>query len=221
MPDDTPGGRLPTYPGYDVLSKKDGMSWNDATRTAIDHRLGVKLEPRFFNPAEWDTLGAVCRRIMPQPDTRPAVPLPAYVDTRLVEGRRDGYREADMPDERTAWRTGLAALEADAQARFGRAFHVLDPAQQDELLTDMQHGRLDGPHWQGMPSRTFFKRRVIPDITHAYYAHPTAWSEIGWGGPASPRGYVRLGMDRRDPWEAAEAHPGREAKAEKENKRVR
>jgi hypothetical protein len=38
----------------------------------------------------------------------------------------------------------------------------------------------------------------------AYYAHPTAWSEIGWGGPASPRGYVRLDFNERDPWEAAE-----------------
>jgi len=28
----------------------------------------------------------------------------------------------------------------------------------------------------------------------AYYMQPTAWSEIGWGGPASPRGYVRHGL---------------------------
>ncbi len=49
---------------------------------------------------------------------------------------------------------------------------------------------------------------MIADITHAYYAHPTAWNEIGFGGPASPRGYVRMQLDRRDPWEAAEAKPG-------------
>src|SRR5262252_10658338 len=54
----------------------------------------------------------------------------------------------------------------------------------------------------------------------AYYMHPTAWSEIGWGGPASPRGYVRMDFDRRDPWEAAEAKPGREAEALRENRRV-
>ncbi|MGH6677602.1 MAG: gluconate 2-dehydrogenase subunit 3 family protein, partial [Bradyrhizobium sp.] len=39
------------------------------------------------------------------------------------------------------------------------------------------------------------------------YAHPAAWSEIGFGGPASPRGYVRLGANRRDEWEAAEHAP--------------
>jgi hypothetical protein len=37
-----------------------------------------------------------------------------------------------------------------------------------------------------------------------YYAHPQAWDEIGFGGPASPRGYVRMGFNRYDPWEAVE-----------------
>jgi hypothetical protein len=55
----------------------------------------------------------------------------------------------------------------------------------------------------------------------AYYSHPTAWSEIGFGGPASPRGYVRMGFNRRDPWEAAEARDDDEAAAPRENKRVR
>jgi hypothetical protein len=66
----------------------------------------------------------------------------------------------------------------------------------------------------------FFDHRVIPDITHAYYAHPVAWNEIGFGGPAGPRGYVRMALDRRDPWEAAEAASGEEAAARRKNDRV-
>ena len=58
------------------------------------------------------------------------------------------------------------------------------------------------------------------DIVRAYYAHPTAWSEIGWGGPASPRGYVRMGFDERDPWEAAEVKAGDVANARQKNRRV-
>ena len=69
----------------------------------------------------------------------------------------------------------------------------------------MQKGELDGPFWRGMPSDLFFSKRVLHDIVGAYYAHPTAWSEIGWAGPASPRGFVRLDKNMRDPWEAAEA----------------
>jgi hypothetical protein len=62
---------------------------------------------------------------------------------------------------------------------------------------------------------------LLSDIVRAYYGHPTAWNEIGFGGPASPRGYVRMGFNRRDPWEAVEAHDGDEAAARRENKRVR
>ena len=53
----------------------------------------------------------------------------------------------------------------------------------------------------------------------AFYAHPWAWNEIGFGGPAYPRGYKNLGLDRREPWEVADAHalqirvaPGRAAR---------
>jgi hypothetical protein len=38
----------------------------------------------------------------------------------------------------------------------------------------------------------------------AFYSHPWAWNEIGFGGPAYPRGYKNLGLDRREPWEVAE-----------------
>ena len=50
--------------------------------------------------------------------------------------------------------------------------------------------------------------------------YPASWNEIGFGGPACRRGYVRRNFDRHDPWEAAEATPGREVEARKENERV-
>jgi len=208
------------YPGYDVLSKRDTVSWNAKTRQVIESRLSVPREPRFFNRTEWATLQALCARILPQPDNRPAIPLAAYVDQRLLEGRGDGYRFAAMPNERDAWRRGLAAFNAEAQAGFGKLFHELAIADQDALIGQLQKGELSDPAWGDMPQKTFFSHRLIPDITHAYYAHPTAWNEIGFGGPASPRGYVRMGLDRRDPWEAAEAHPGEEAAAARKNARV-
>ncbi len=40
----------------------------------------------------------------------------------------------------------------------------------------------------------------------AYYSHLVAWSEIGYGGPAYPRGYVRTQMGQLDPWEAQPEH---------------
>jgi len=209
------------YPGYDVLAKRNGPSWNAKTREVIDERLAIPLTPHFFNVAEWRCLGAVCDRIIPQPPDREKVPVPSYVDDKMHKQSRDGYRYPGMPEQGEAWRHGLAALDEAARRDHGKDFAALDPAQQDAMLGDMQHDRLKADALAGMPAKSFFQHRIIHDICAAYYAHPTAWNEIGFGGPASPRGYVRLELDRRDPWEAAEAHPGREKFARKENARVR
>jgi Gluconate 2-dehydrogenase subunit 3 len=210
------------YPGYDVLSKRDTPSWNDKTRAVIDRRLAI--EPgayRFFEAAEWLTLRALCARIVPQPaDRARPVPLAAMIDAKLHGNQGDGYRDARLPPMREAWRRGLAALDAEAMARHGVHFHALAPEQQDDLLRAMQKGELKHAAWGDMPCKVFFKHRVLSDIVRAYYAHPAAWNEIGWGGPASPRGYVRMDFDRRDEWEAAEAKPGREEEAYRENLRV-
>lgn len=210
-----------SFPGYDVLAKRDTPSWNRATREAVDRRLAVPREPRFFSAAEFETLAAVCDRILPQPaDRAEPVPLAAYVDAKITEGQLDGYRYNALPPQGEAWRIGLAALDHEAQARHGAPFHRLGPGERDALLRAMQRGELEGGHWGGMPLKLFFEKRVVHDVTDAYYAHPTAWNEIGFGGPASPRGYVRLDKNRRDPWEAAEGKPGQEERAARENRNV-
>ncbi|MDQ6943705.1 MAG: gluconate 2-dehydrogenase subunit 3 family protein, partial [Candidatus Eremiobacteraeota bacterium] len=42
------------------------------------------------------------------------------------------------------------------------------------------------------------------DCAEAYYAHPWAWDEIGFGGPAYPRAYMRLERGEPEPWETNE-----------------
>jgi hypothetical protein len=206
---------LPHYPGYDVTS------WDDVTRTVIDERLATPHEPRFFDAVEWQALRALCPCIVPQDREHPVVPVAALVDARLANNIGDGYRDARLPPMRDAWRIGLRALDAESRSRHELPFASICNEARHALLTDMQEGRLDGPEWRGMPGAVFFAKRVLHDICGMYYAHPHAWSEIGFGGPANPRGYVRMVVNRRDPWEAAEAKPGREDQAYKENRRVR
>ena len=90
-------------------------------------------------------------------------------------------------------------LSAEAQAAHEAPFEQLRTADQDALLMRMQKGELKDPAWGEMSSATFFKQRMAHDIVHAYYAHPIAWNEVGWGGPASPRGYVRMGFQQARP----------------------
>lgn len=45
---------------------------------------------------------------------------------------------------------------------------------------------------------------LVSDCCAIYYAHPFAWDEIGFGGPAYPRGYMRLEEGEAEPWEVNE-----------------
>ena len=208
------------FPGYDVLSKRHSLSWNDKTREVINARLAIPREPRFLSPDLFAILDAAAARIVPQPKARPPVPVAAYVDQKLFENKLDGYRIAEMPDQGECYRRGLAGLDEAALQSFGRGFVALAPAEQDQILSAAQRGALRGGAWGDMPAALFFSHRLLTDVTTFYYAHPAAWSEMGFGGPASPRGYVRMRFDRRDPWEAAEAKPGEEARALRHNRHV-
>lgn len=213
--------RLPRFPGYDVLAKRGTSSWDAVTRAVIDRRLATPDVPRFLTAKEWRIADALCRRILPQTGETDAVSLVAALDAKLLADSGDGFRDVDMPYLREAWRKGLAALDAEARERPpGHGFADLSDADQDRLLTAMQAGELKNRRWHEVPAEAFFKRRILVDVPPLYYSHPKAWNEIGFGGPASPRGYVRLDGDRRDPWEAAESSPGQEKKTERENRHV-
>jgi hypothetical protein len=232
--------RPPRYPGYDVLLKRDSPSWDQITREVVDERLAQPNKPRFCNDVQWRALDALCTVIVPRSrqaknapteDTtthdegnrwnEPSVPVAALIDMKLFHDGRDGYRDARLPPLRDAWRIGLAALDTESRKAYGAAFADVDDAHQRALVTRMQRGELNDAAWEGMSCKVFFSLRVLHDIGSAYYAHPQAWNEIGFGGPANPRGYVRMQANRRDPWEASEAKPGHEARALEENRRAR
>lgn len=213
--------RKTRYPGYNVLNKIDTPSWDEPTRRVIAERLATPHEPRFFTAVEWLAVTALCSCIVPQANAQPVVPLAALLDAKLIRNIGDGYRDAHLPPLRDAWRTGLAGLDGESRARHELPFASLDRVAQTALLEQMQRGELTNPAWGGMSSKLFFNKRVLHDLCGLYYSHPHAWSEIGFGGPANPRGYVRMVFGRRDPWEAAEARPGTEEQVAKENRRVR
>ncbi len=194
------------YPDYDVLDKRDTPSWNDQTRRVVDRRVQEVPERRSLAEEEWETLEAVTDRLIPQPD-RPEEPVAIvpWIDRKLDQNKGRGYRYEDMPPMREAWRLGLSGIEEESVQRFGVRFTELFPEQQDEVLRGIQQGEVEGALWEMLPARRFFKD-MLETVAGIYYSHPAAWSEIGYGGPASPRGYVRLGMNERDAWEAEERH---------------
>ena len=192
------------YLTYDVLDKWDAPSWNDQTREAIRKRREEVPERRFFTLEQWLLLEKIVDRLIPQPDREESVPIVPWIDDMLHKNHTPGFRYADMPPMQDAWRQGLDAIAAEAHNRHGKQFDQLSPDEQDALLTDIQENRVERRYWGELPAGGFFLHHLLKQVVGVYYSHPNAWSEIGFGGPASPRGYARLGFDERDPWEAEE-----------------
>jgi Gluconate 2-dehydrogenase subunit 3 len=193
----TPGyaGR---FDGYDVLSQVP--TWDDVTAGLVLRRLGPPQPLRFFSPAEQATASALFDQLLDQRE-EPKVPVLAMVDERLNANLTDGWRYEDMQEDRDAWHSTLTCLESDAQAAHHRWFWQLPWDDQARIL----HAICDrgSGDWYGMNPAQVWGLWTRYACT-AFYAHPWAWNEIGFGGPAYPRGYRNLGLDRREPWERPE-----------------
>jgi hypothetical protein len=193
-------GPAEPYGGYDVLAKRSTPSFDEVTRAAIARRTSQVPARSFLDATAFRVLEAACARLLATPPGEP--PIANWIDADLAADRGEGYRHPDMPPLRDAWRGGLDGLNHEAQRRFGAGFAELDGDRQDETLRALQAGDIDPGGFQGLPAQRFFTHLLLKSAVGHFYGQPSAWSEIGFGGPASPRGYVRLELDRRDPWEA-------------------
>ncbi len=193
-----------SYPGWDVLSQQD--HWDETTRRVVLERVHVIPPIRFFNAHEVDTLTALADRVFPQTDRAPAqrIPLVPWIDRRCYERIIDGWRFDNMPPEDEAWRMGLRGIDETALAVHGQTFDRLGDDQQDAVLRLVAAGSPRGETWRFLPARRFWIYVVLRQLTGAYYAHPTSWDEIGFGGPAYPRGYFALNHGYPEPWEVRE-----------------
>jgi hypothetical protein len=148
---------------------------------------------------------------MPQSHRRPErqIPIGPWIDQRCASRASDGFRFDDMPTNELAWIWGLEGLDQIAQAQFGESvtFRALDDAGQDQVLEAIRGGDPPGEVWRRMPAKRWWVFVALRQITGVYYAHPYAWDEIGFGGPAYPRGYFALNFGAPEPWEAREAPP--------------
>jgi hypothetical protein len=193
------------YPGFSTLSQQ--AHWDEATRKTVLERVSRSRELRFFTAEEAPLIEAIFEHILPQSDRAEAyrIPIVPAVDDRLYNNRLDGYRYESMPTDQQAYRLGMQAIEEIAKLKDGRGFLELTPLEQDKLLKTLHDGRPEGAHaiWERMPVHRFWML-LVQDAAEAYYSHPYAWDEIGFGGPAYPRAYMRLEHGEAEPWEVNE-----------------
>lgn len=187
------------YPDFDVLSVTD--DWDHATKSVVLARLEKPGPLRFFSSAEEPVLRAFCDTVMAQ-DVEPRVPVAEFVDDKLAAGRLDGYQYADMPDDRDTWHVVLKGLNHTAQTRYGKdGFAAAEQESREAIVDDLAHARLHGGPWDEVNVARAWSV-CMRAILAGFYSHPWAWNEIGFGGPAYPRGYMRLGpLSTTEPFE--------------------
>lgn len=193
------------FADYDVLAGRDTLSWNAKTREVIDERLALQVSDGVLTATRLATLRLVVHRLCPDPVGRPATTTLAMLVQRIAEDVGEGYRHHRLPPFRECWERGLDALEGEARARYGVSFAALTGENADIVLRSVSQGDVRAREWAELPPKLFWHWRLLPDCVAAHWAQPSLWSAMGFGGPAAPRGYVRTGVDRRDPWEAIEA----------------
>ena len=198
------------YPDADVLAQRG--HWDDATRQVVLDRVHNVPDvhatstpssvPRSRRCARGSCRKATVRR-------SGAIPIAPWIDQRCASRATDGFRFDDMPPNELAWTWGLDGLDQTAQALFGESatFRSLDRrCSRTRSWKSIRAGDPPGEVWRRIPGAnaggSSWPCGRSPAI---YYAHPYAWDEIGFGGPAYPRGYFALNFGAPEPWEAREA----------------
>jgi hypothetical protein len=194
------------FPGFDALSQT--KHWDDVTAGVVLSRIGMPPDIRFFTPAEQAAATALCDQLLDQSrdsDHQGRVPVANMIDARLAAQQTDGWRYHDMPEDGQAWRDSLVALDREARDRFDADFAACSAGRQATLIQAVQD--LGSSRWHDMRADHEWSLWTRYAST-AFYSHPTAWNELGFPGPAYPRGYKNPGIDSREPFEVRDARPG-------------
>ena len=158
----------------------------------------------FFNPQEARTADAAAARLIPADENGPGAReagVVVFLDRQLAGawGHGDhfyrggpflagtpqqGYQLAFTPAE--MFRAGLASLDASARKLHDASFADLAAAQQDALLADAEHGKLD---FGALPSAAFFAALLdatmegfFSDPVHGGNRGKVGWKLVGFPG---------------------------------------
>ncbi|HMD94003.1 MAG TPA: gluconate 2-dehydrogenase subunit 3 family protein [Trebonia sp.] len=196
------------FPGFDVLGQ--APHWDTVTADLVTARTGLPPAPRFFTDAEQACAGALLDQLTGQREEPLGVPVLEMIDARLAASETDGWRYEDLPEDSQAWRDTLGHLDKDAHVRCGTSFAAAPGPDQAALIQAVQ----DSSEWHGLPAARVWSLWTRYACT-ALYSHPHAWSEIGFPGPAYPRGYKNAGVGKLEPFEVRDARPAEDPVREK------
>ncbi|RNB91482.1 gluconate 2-dehydrogenase subunit 3 family protein [Brevibacillus fluminis] len=188
------------YPAYDVWEQH--AEWDEHTQHVVGKRRMAKLANRFFTHAEGLQMQTVAALLIDENRQEVLSFVMEHLDEKLVSPIGESQRKVGIPVRSELYRKGLAGIDEASHAAYRASFLALDRERQLDILSHVAEGKAAQTEaWKALPQKEFFKA-LLNDVVSACYSHPAIWSEIGYGGPAYPRGYVRVEKGLVDPWEA-------------------
>src|SRR5690606_29422227 len=120
----------------------------------------------------------------------------------LASSPSEGQRKVGVPAAPELIRQGISAIELASLQQHSVPFTKLSRSEQKQIIQAMSSGSAAPAEvWNGLPQKDLFDK-LLRLTVESYCSHPRVWSEIGYAGPAYPRGYVRTKLGQLDPWEA-------------------
>ncbi|MFD2369605.1 gluconate 2-dehydrogenase subunit 3 family protein [Brevibacillus sp. GCM10020057] len=188
------------YPNYDVWEQH--TKWDAHTKKVVGARRSPQVSHQFFTQAEALLLQTVVSVLVDDHRLEVLTYVTQHLDESTASPIGEAQRKEGVPPKKQLYRQGLAGIDAESHAVYGAGFIGLKPEGQQAIMRAVSLGECkDKAAWGDVPPADFFKQ-LLHDTVSAYYSHPLVWSEIGYGGPAYPRGYVRVEKGLTDPWEA-------------------
>ncbi len=168
------------------------------TRAILQERMAhpAVATPSFFSEAQFETLKAVCARLIPQDGPGECVDLAGLLDTQLNEGSGKGWRYDALPPDWKMYPLGMEGVFRSANALFGAPFQWIAPEEQDEVLSAVQQGTAQSSIWREISPHRFFEE-LLAAVTALYYSHPVAKRLIGDLSFADARGWHYIGLEEQ------------------------
>lgn len=181
-----------------------GSLSTQAAQTAGSNGVSAGYVPTFFNQDEWTFVLAVVDRLIPEDENGPGAVsegVPVFIDKQmeLPYGHGHlwymqapfanaepelGYQSSLVPRE--TWRRGIRAINDYCQRQFSHIFAALSADQQDEILHQLENGKLT---FDNVDGKVFFTQ-ILENAKEGYFADPlhggnqtmASWKLIGFPG---------------------------------------
>jgi hypothetical protein len=187
------------YPQYDVLQEQE--AWDSHTRDIVLARLEGGCKFHSLTLTEAEMLRAICSVLAGDNRADLIQFVLSHIDQSMDAQTGESERKDNVPKAGELVRTGLAGLDQWAITQKGQPFINMSETDQHSAVLALSQESLPMPTKHRFAQKALFNR-LLSWTVESYYSHPTVWSEIGYGGPAYPRGYVRTSIGQTDPWEA-------------------